>query len=175
VVKEDTRLAALGFRVGTLHRLYLLCMRDSMINMDISVSLIPFLGELYHYDGISQDMLSERVNMDKGSTARAIARLERKGLVRRDENKSNRREKLVRLTAKAIGMREKFFSPLYKMSRIMSKGFSIQKRNQLLESFDSMTENLQYELTRQRRRGRNVPKKHQGVRRRQPLKKGTSG
>lgn len=158
---KDIRLASLGYRVGTLHRLYLLCVKNIMTNMDISVSLIPFLGELYHSDGIGQGMLSERVNMDKGSTARAIARLERKGLVKRDENKSNKREKLVYLTPKAIGMREKFFSPLYKMSRIMSKGFSTQKRKQLLESFNFMTENLKRELS-QRRRGRNVPRKHQG-------------
>jgi DNA-binding MarR family transcriptional regulator len=150
------RLAALGYSVGELHRLYFLCMRNIMTNADISVSMIPFLGELYHSDGISQDMLSERVNMDKGSTARAIARLEHKGLVRRDENKSNKREKLVYLTTKAIEMREKFFSPLYKMSRIMSKGFSAQKRKQLLESFDFMTENLKCELTSQKKRSRNT-------------------
>jgi DNA-binding MarR family transcriptional regulator len=91
--------------------------------------------------------------MDKGSTARAIVRLEHKGLVRRDENKDNRRQKLVYLTPSAMKRRETFFSPLYEMSRIMSKGVPVQKhKQQLLKSFDVMTENLQRELDRQKKR-----------------------
>ncbi len=31
--------------------------------------LVPYLTELYHRDGITQDMLAQRVCMDKGSTA----------------------------------------------------------------------------------------------------------
>ncbi len=149
---KDKRLGAFGYRVGVLHRLYLLCVRNEMAEIGFPISLVPFLTELYHCDGTTQDMLSARVNMDKASTARAVERLERKGLVRRNENKGDRREKLVYLTPKAIKRRDDFFSPLYNMSRIMSKTFSTKKRKELLDAFNEMTENLQVELGRQRRR-----------------------
>jgi DNA-binding MarR family transcriptional regulator len=148
---EDERWAAFGFRVGVLHRLYLLCVRNLLAVASVSVSLVPLLSELYHTDGITQETLSGLVHLDKGSTARAIVRMERKGLVIRKENESNRRQKLVHLTAKAKKMREIYFSPLYEMSRIMSKGLTPHEREQLMKFLDLMTENLKRELATQRK------------------------
>lgn len=150
---KGKRLSAFGYRIGNLHRLYLMGVRNAMADIEFPPSLVPFITELYQGDGISQDVLSSRVNMDKGTTARAIARLECKGLVKRSENNLNRRQKLVYLTPKAIKMSNTFFLPLYQMSRVMSKGFSTQERKQLLEAFDLMTENLQRGLAHQNMRG----------------------
>jgi len=123
-----------------------------MVRKEFPPNLIPFMTELYYGDGITQDMLTAHVNMDKGTTARAIAWLERKGLVKRSENNHNRRQKLVYLTPKAIKESKTFFSPLYEMSRVMSEGLSRQERKKLVKVFDLMTENLQVELANQKRR-----------------------
>ena len=147
------RLGSFGYRIGILHRLYFMCVKKAMVGGEVSPSLIPFMTELYYDDGITQDMLSARVNMDKGTTARAVALLERKRLVKRSENKLNRRQKLVYITPKAIKKSKTFFLPLYEMSRIMSGGLSRQERKELLKVFDLMTENLQWELANQKRRG----------------------
>jgi len=103
-----------------------MCVKKAMAGREFPPTLIPFMTELYYEDGITQDMLSARVNMDKGTTARAILRLERKKLVKRSENNLNRRQKLVYLTPKATKEVKKFFFPLYKMSRVMSEGLSRQ-------------------------------------------------
>jgi len=147
------RLGSFGYRVGILHRLYFTCVKKAMNGRGFPPNLIPFMTELYYGDGITQDMLTARVSMDKGTTARAIAWLERKRFVRRSENNHNRRQKLVYLTPKAIKESKTFFSPLYEMSRVMSKGFTVEQRKQLLKAFDTMTDNLQRELARQKKRG----------------------
>jgi DNA-binding MarR family transcriptional regulator len=150
---EDERLSALGYRLGVLHRTYLSCVKDSMAKRGFPISLIPFLTELYFCDGITQDALSGLVKMDKGTTARAIARLERKGLVKRTENKNNRRQKFVYLTSEAKKKRETYYFPLYEMSRIMSKSFSMREYKHLLKSFALMQETLERELEHQRGKG----------------------
>jgi DNA-binding MarR family transcriptional regulator len=147
------RSGSFGYRIGILHRLYFMCVKKAMAGREFSPSLIPFMTELYYDDGITQDMLSARVNMDKGTTARAIARLERKRLVKRGENKLNKRQKFVYLTPKAIKESKTFFLPLYKVSRAMSEGLPKQEHKELLKVFDLMTENLQRELANQKRRG----------------------
>ena len=147
------RSGSFGYRIGILHRLYFMCVKKAMAGREFPPSLIPFMTELYFEDGITQDLLSARVNMDKGTTARAISRLERKRLVKRGENKLNRRQKFVYITPKAIEESKTFFLPLYKMSRVMSEGLSRQERKELLKVFDLMTENLQRELSNRKRRG----------------------
>jgi DNA-binding MarR family transcriptional regulator len=148
--QTDQRLAAFGYRIGMLHRLHNLCMRGPMAEMGLSVALIPVLGELFHKDGITQDALSELAQLDKGSTARAVEKLERKGLVRRIENGANRRQKFVYLTAKAHEKKDTFFSPLYGMSFVMSKDFTLNESRMMLRFMDIMTENLRAELAAQR-------------------------
>ena len=144
--QTDERLAAFGYRLGMLFRLYNLGVKRAMAQMGLSVSLVPVLGELFYKDGITQDTLSERVNLDKGSTARAVEKLERKGLVRRVENGANRRQKFVYLTEKAREKKEIFFSPLYEWSFVMSKDFTLSESKKMLEFFDIMSENLRTEL-----------------------------
>jgi DNA-binding MarR family transcriptional regulator len=148
--QTDERLAAFGYRLGMLFRLYNLCVKGTMAQMGLSVSLVPVLGELFYKDGITQDTLTERVNLDKGSTARAVEKLERKGLVRRIENGANRRQKFVYLTDKAREKKETFFSPLYEWSFVMSKDFTLNESKKMLEFFDIMTENLRAEFFAQR-------------------------
>lgn len=59
---------------------------------------MPYLMELYHHDGVNQDYLAQQANMDKSTAARAIARLEAAGLIRREQNPNDKRENLVYLT-----------------------------------------------------------------------------
>ena len=146
---HDERIAAFGYRIGMLHRLYRLCTDPLVSKVGIPFILVPYLGELYHRDGITQDTLAQRVCMDKGSTARAVAQLERLGLIRREENFANRRQKFVYLTDKAARLHDEFFRPLYGISSIMSEDLTPEEQKQLLSFFDIMTKRLQAELAQQ--------------------------
>jgi DNA-binding MarR family transcriptional regulator len=53
-------------------------------------------------DGASQDTISRHLVLDKGTIAKALARLEQKGLVRRTANPRNRRENIVSLTDRGL-------------------------------------------------------------------------
>lgn len=66
----------------------------------VSFGLWPFLRALWEEDGLTQRELSERVRMKGSTTVAAINRLEKKGLVRRVNNKTDARKINVYLTAK---------------------------------------------------------------------------
>ena len=64
----------------------------------VSRGQVPYLMELYHHDGVSQDFLAQKAAMDKSTAARAIQKLEAGGLIRREQNPQDKRENLVYLT-----------------------------------------------------------------------------
>ena len=102
------------------------------------------LAELYQCpDGLGQDVLSERLLIDKGTTARALAELERLGLVRRERNPDDRRGKTVHLTTKALELRERFFDTLWSVSEEMVRGFTDQERLQVLDLLRRMAGNVE--------------------------------
>jgi DNA-binding MarR family transcriptional regulator len=59
-----------------------------------------FLLTLFKEDGISQDTLTERLLVDKATTARALGKLEAEGYVERVVNETDRRKIRINLTVK---------------------------------------------------------------------------
>lgn len=72
----------------------------------ISSGQWTFLRQLWREDGISQRELSRRIAMRDATTAVSLRTLERAGLVRRDVNRSDRREILVHLTPRGRSLEE---------------------------------------------------------------------
>lgn len=68
---------------------------------DIGSGQYAFLLVLYQNDGISQEEISSRLTIDKGTTARALEKLERSGFIKRISNPQDRRSNKVFLTDKA--------------------------------------------------------------------------
>ena len=67
-----------------------------------------FLAELFGEEGLSQNELSRRVGVDKSSTSRALAKLEKFGLIRRQSDPQNHRVKKVYLEPKALKVKNEF-------------------------------------------------------------------
>ena len=61
-----------------------------------------FLLELYIQDGRNQEELSERLKIDKGTTARALKKLEEQGFITRLKDECDKRSNKIYLTQKAI-------------------------------------------------------------------------
>lgn len=67
----------------------------------IGIGQLMFLTQLYKQDGISQEELTEILRIDKGTTARAIKKLEEENFVVRVKDEKDRRAYKVYLTDKA--------------------------------------------------------------------------
>ena len=69
-----------------------------------------FLLQLYLKDGISHDELTEKVSVDKGTTTRAIKKLEESGYVTLALNQQDKRKYHIYLTPKALESKEEILS-----------------------------------------------------------------
>lgn len=70
----------------------------SLKTLDIAGSEHSIIMALAVKECMNQEELSEYLSLDKGTIAKALAKLEGKGFVNRKVNEDNRREKIVTLT-----------------------------------------------------------------------------
>ncbi len=67
---------------------------------------MPFYLSLAREDGVTQEVLTARVRVDKSVTTRVLRSLEVKGFVRRERNERDRRSNLIYLTRQGQNMYE---------------------------------------------------------------------
>jgi DNA-binding MarR family transcriptional regulator len=77
-----------------------------LCNVGIGSGQFMFLMELYRQDGRSQEELSEILNIDKGTTARAIKKLEEEGFLLRIKDERDKRAYKLYLTDKGKDVKE---------------------------------------------------------------------
>lgn len=71
-----------------------------------------FLAFLYNHEGINQEELSNYLSIDKGTTAKALKKLEDEGYISRVQDEKDRRAYRVFITPKGMSIKEEFFSIL---------------------------------------------------------------
>ena len=100
-----------------------------------------FLLHLYFNDGINQECISSNLNIDKGTTARALKRLEELQYVERVVDKEDKRAYRVFLTEKAKDIEEEFFLALSEWNDILSKDFTEEEKVMAINLLKRMTNN----------------------------------
>ena len=87
-----------GKWISCLYRMSQCYLERKLAPLGLHGGVFIFLMTLFQEDDLSQEELRERVFFDKGTTARALAKLESRGLVRREPDPGDGRIKRVRLT-----------------------------------------------------------------------------
>lgn len=100
-----------------------------------------FLLSLYRKDGISQEEISDELKIDKATTAKAIKRLEKEGYIKRDIDLKDKRAYKVYLTQKALDVKPTVYNVLKNWSTILSKNFTEDEKNMVLNLLEKMAEN----------------------------------
>jgi DNA-binding MarR family transcriptional regulator len=87
-----------------------------------------FLLILYDNNGISQDSLSELLYIDKGTTAKAVKKLEEEGYIRREVDSDDRRAYKLYPTEKALELQPHIHEVLDNCNRILSMNFTEEEK-----------------------------------------------
>ena len=101
-----------------------------MVEYNIGQGQFMFLMELYIEDGKNQEDLSKILKIDKGTTARAIKKLEEEGYVRREKDNLDKRANKVFLTEKGMDIKEDIYKILSQWESIISQ--SLEKEERIL-------------------------------------------
>lgn len=97
---------------------------------------------LFNYDGITQEELSEILNINKANTARALKKLEDEGYVHRVEDPNDARKKIVYVTDKSKNFEYEFHMVFKELNRILSKDFSDDERETVRRLLYKMFDNI---------------------------------
>ncbi|WP_300672521.1 MarR family transcriptional regulator [Desulfoluna sp.] len=137
-----TRKTSFGYRFAMIHRMHAALSREGMLALGITAAQFPFLGELFHAQPpVTQETLSRTLCIDPAATARALDQLQKKGLVSREVNPENRRQKLVSATPLAWTMQEKFYKVLSNASEELVIGLSQEEKETTLTLLDRIMAN----------------------------------
>lgn len=89
-----------------------------------------FLLQLYKQDGISQEELSEKLSIDKGTTARSIKKLEEEGFLIRVKDENDKRAYKIYLTDKSKENRD---NVLKDWESVIAQNITEEERSTLVD------------------------------------------
>lgn len=98
LLQSDKEDLPLGFFLSIIHRTHFVYLNEKIKSLDLTAGQFPFLMQISHKEGISQDDLSHHFHIDKGTVARAIKKLEDHELIYRQVDPENRRRYLLFLS-----------------------------------------------------------------------------
>lgn len=143
---EERLRTSLGYRNALLHRLSTSLLSVRLQELDICPGLIPYIMSTMEHGSMTQDELSTFIRVDPAATTRALKSLEKKGLVKREVNPKNRRQKLVSPTDKTREIYGKLVPILQRHNEVMLDGFTDDEKATVLKAMDRVLANVQNKL-----------------------------
>ena len=126
-----------------ISRLSSLFMGREMSRLGFGPGQFFFLAELYRNEGLSQDELSRRVGVDKSNTSRALDKLEKFGLIRREGDSNNHRIKKIYLQPRAHEIRNEFITIQQRWNAELLNGLPPETKTELHSILKKMTANAE--------------------------------
>lgn len=118
----------IGKYISQLYRRGGIFMSKGMEKHNIGQGQFMFLLELYIEDGRNQEELSKVLKIDKGTTARAIKKLEEEGYLIREKDYKDKRSNKVFLTQKGIDIKDDIFLVLHEWESIINSSLDEEER-----------------------------------------------
>ncbi|WP_159885053.1 MarR family winged helix-turn-helix transcriptional regulator [Paenibacillus puerhi] len=129
------RLISLLYRSGQMY------VAGRLKEREIGRGQYIFLNALYKADGLSQEELSEYLLIDKGTTAKALRKLEEQGYVTRKVREDDKRFNRVFLTPKALDIKDEVRGVLIDWRSLLTQGLSEEEKEQAWTLLEKMGEN----------------------------------
>lgn len=132
----------IGKYISLLHRKGSIFINRELSNYGIGSGQFMFLLELYIQDGRNQEELSERLKIDKGTTARALKKLEEQGFVTRIKDENDKRSNKIYLNDKAKDVREGVLDVLNDWNKEITKSLTEEEEEMLKSLLEKVCKNI---------------------------------
>lgn len=139
---------SVGYQVRATHRALQRFLQSKIEPHGITLGMWYFLRALWHEDGLTQRELSVRVGTMEPTTLSAILIMEKKGLVRRVRNKSDRRKWHIHLTPKGRTLKGKLLPLARDVVDKAAYNLSRSEVAQLLKALAEVQKSLHATLAR---------------------------
>ena len=133
---------SVGKYISIIHRTGSSFLSKEFSKFNIGSGQYMYLIHLYKNDGLSQEELTEILNIDKGTTAKSIKKLETEGFVMRVKDKNDKRINRVYLTPKALEIKDEFLSSINAWENTLTLNLSYAEKEQALTLLIKITYNI---------------------------------
>ena len=133
---------SVGKYISIIHRTGSSFLSKEFSKFNIGSGQYMYLIHLYKNDGLSQEDLTEIFNIDKGTTAKSIKKLETEGFVMRVKDKNDKRINRVYLTPKALEIKDEFLSSINAWENTLTSNLSYAEKEQALTLLKKITYNI---------------------------------
>ncbi|OAB41611.1 MarR family winged helix-turn-helix transcriptional regulator [Paenibacillus glacialis] len=140
---DNMKQQSVGRWISLLHRYGNVYMNEQLKEYNLGAGQYQFLAVLYDNEGLSQDEIAQQLKMDKGTAARAIAKLEKEGYVERKTFSVDKRIKKLYLTDKAHAFKSTLTSILSGWSSITTKDLSSEEHAFAMKLLNKMSINAE--------------------------------
>jgi DNA-binding MarR family transcriptional regulator len=136
--------SSIGYLVGRTSRAIIkrLTKKFTDAGFDVSYEQWSILIHLYRKDGLTQQELSKLAVKDKASITRLLNVLEKKNIVLRIPDRSDKRSKLVYLTNKAKELKRDLIGLVEEMLREAEMGISFEEMEQCRTTLNKIFSNF---------------------------------
>ncbi|MFC0212757.1 MarR family winged helix-turn-helix transcriptional regulator [Paenibacillus chartarius] len=110
-------------------------------HLDIGKGQLIFLNALYRQDGMTQEEISYDLRIDKGTTAKALKKLEEQGYIVRLVRANDKRSYSVHLTEKALAIQDEVRQGFAEWRSLLLQGLSEEEQERMLDSLEKMGRN----------------------------------
>ena len=124
----DNNIVYIGRYVSQIYRKGNAYIGKQLSHIGVGSGQFMFLLQLYRKDGRSQEELSEILNIDKGTTARAIKKLEDDGFLYRERDENDKRAYKIYLTDKGNDVKDTIVEALNSWEDIITSRLSNEER-----------------------------------------------
>ena len=111
-------------------------------NYGINAAEEYILMYLMGHSNTNQDAIAKFFMVDKGSIARSLQKLESKGFILRKVNDENQREKMIKLTKKALNLKDVLTDLLVDWRKEMYYGLSNDEIIAFEKTLEKLAENI---------------------------------
>ncbi len=124
----NNNIVYIGRYVSQMYRKGNAYIGKQLSDIGVGSGQFMFLLELYRKDGRSQEELSEILSIDKGTTARAIKKLEGDGFLYRERDENDKRAYKIYLTDKGNDAKQPILDALKSWEDIITSRLSSEER-----------------------------------------------
>ena len=117
-----------GYLANHMARLFANALHERIRPLGLAPAQFMTLLELWEGDGLTQKDLVQRLDVEQATMANTLNRMERDGLIEREENPKDRRARVIRLTDKARGLEADAKATANEVNGIALSGLSEDER-----------------------------------------------
>jgi len=129
--------------LSMLHRASSRFLADKLKHHGLGRGDAAILAAVYEHQDASQEDIAKALYVDKGTAAKALAALERKGFISRQNDPRDKRVKRIQPTAKAIEIQADLHKAQSLWTELTVKGFTPVERRQALYLLYRMAANAE--------------------------------